>query len=330
MKLNFTTLATMRQCNYALRRKLEGATSMGRTGTFSALLIGSFIDAAGEPSVLRVYEANIEPVLRLMHISGIQSTGWLDTGSCVAGSVAKTDVDLFQNDWQNLKPVKRDDIAPFIIASFDIETNSSTGKFPEAQIEGDAVFQIAVTLKKQGGPVYERVCLCYKKTSPLPDSTVMWYRSERDLIEAFQEYIVSRDVDVITGWNIFGFDLDYVYKRAILTGASQKFFELSKLKDHRCDMLYKQLSSSALGDNALKLLPMPGRFIFDLFHEVKKGDQKFDSYSLNFVSQQLLHDEKVCVLNMSSLVSLVLTRKLEFEDRHEPKGNVSALSRRRP
>ena len=102
-----------------------------------------------------------------------------------------------------------------------------------------------------------------------------------------------------------------MYKRAILTGASQKFFELSKLKDHRCDMLYKQLSSSALGDNALKLLPMPGRFIFDLFHEVrgfplftlfkltlshrqvKKGDQKFDSYSLNFVSQQLLHDEKI-------------------------------------
>ena len=184
MKLNFTTLATMRQCDYALRRKLEG-----------------------EPSVLRVYEANIEPVLRLMHISGIQSTGWLDTGSCVAGSVAKTDVDLFQNDWQNLKPVKRDDIAPFIIASFDIETNSSTGKFPEAQIEGDAVFQIAVTLKKQGGSVYERVCLCYKKTSSLPDSTVMWYRSERELIEAFQEYIVSRDVDVITGWNIFGCDV---------------------------------------------------------------------------------------------------------------------------
>ena len=55
--------------------------------------------------------------------------------------------------------------------------------------------------------MYEQTCLCYKKTSPLPDSTVMWYRSERELIEAFQEYIVSRDVDVITGWNIFGCDV---------------------------------------------------------------------------------------------------------------------------
>ena len=52
-------------------------------------------------------------------------------------------------------------------------------------------------------------------------------------------------------------------------------------------MVYKKLSSSALGDNALKLLPMPGRFIFDLFHEVKR-EKKLDSYSLNFVSQKFL------------------------------------------
>ena len=127
MRLNFSTLANMRQCDYALRRKLSG-----------------------ENTPLRVYEANIEPVLRLLHRSNIQSTGWLNTGDCSPGSFAKTDVDLFQNDWRKLKPVARDDIAPFIIASFDIETNSSTGKFPEAEIEGDSVFQIAVTLKKQG------------------------------------------------------------------------------------------------------------------------------------------------------------------------------------
>ena len=31
----------------------------------------------------------------------------------------------------------------------------------------------------------------------------------------------------------------------------------------------------------------PGRFIFDLFHEVKR-EKKLDSYSLNFVSQKFL------------------------------------------
>lgn len=54
--------------------------------------------------------------------------------------------------------------------------------------------------------MYEQVCLCYKKTSPLCDSTVTWFKTERELIEAFQAYIVKKDIDVITGWNIFGFE----------------------------------------------------------------------------------------------------------------------------
>jgi DNA polymerase delta subunit 1 len=46
MRLNFSTLQNMKQCDYALRRKLPGETYL-----------------------LKVYEANIEPVLRLMHRS---------------------------------------------------------------------------------------------------------------------------------------------------------------------------------------------------------------------------------------------------------------------
>jgi len=183
-------------------------------------------------------------------------------------------------------------MAPFVIASFDIETNSSTGKFPDADIDGDACFQIAVTLKRQGGDVYNKTCLCYKETSPLEGSDVIWYPSERELLEAFREFIVKHDVDVITGWNIFGFDLEYIFKRALIARVSPIFFELSKLMDRQCEMVYKKLSSSALGDNTLKLLPMPGRFVFDLFHEVKR-EQKLDSYSLNSVSTKFLSDQKI-------------------------------------
>ena len=82
-----------------------------------------------------------------MHRTGIQSTGWLDTGdTCVRSHLAKTDIDLWCNDWSTLKPVERDDIAPFIVASFDIECNSSTGKFPDPNVPDDACFQIAVSL----------------------------------------------------------------------------------------------------------------------------------------------------------------------------------------
>ena len=238
-----------------------------------------------------VYESNLDPVLRLMHRTGIQSTGWLDTGSdCVRSHLAKVDIDLWCNDWTTLKPVARDDIAPFVVASLDIECNSSTGKFPDADVPDDACFQIALSLCKFGNDEpYEKVCLCYKKTEG-PD--IVSFDTEREMLEAFQKYLHEKDIDIITGWNIFGFDLEYLFKRAHTVGCDPEFFNLGKLHDPPSELLMKKLSSSALGDNFLKLLPMTGRFIFDMFHEVKKG-YKLDSYKLNEVSKLYLGDQKI-------------------------------------
>jgi DNA polymerase delta subunit 1 len=238
-----------------------------------------------------VYESNIDPVLRLMHRTGIQSTGWIDTGdSCVRSHLANVDIDLWCNDWKTLKPVDRDDIAPFIVASFDIECNSSTGKFPDATVPGDACFQIAISLCTFGNDEpYEKTCLCYKKTE---GPNVQSFESEREMLLAFHKYVQDKDIDILTGWNIFGFDLEYIYKRAAMVGCGVDFYKLGKLKDVESHLVEKKLSSSALGDNVLKLLSMPGRFIFDMFHEIKKG-YKLDSYSLNNVSKLYIGDQKI-------------------------------------
>ena len=247
----------------------------------------------GQKFPYKVYEANIEPVLRLMHRTGIQSTGWLDTGKCLPAGMAKTDIDLLSNDWRTLKPVNRDDMAPFVVASFDIESNSSTRKFPNPEVHGDAVFQIAITLRRQGSSeIYDKTCLCYKTTSPIDGCNIVSYPTEREMLMGFHRYVIDHDIDIMTGWNIFGFDLEYIYKRAQLVGCPPEFYELGKLRDVSAELVYKKLSSNALGDNMLKIIPMSGRFIFDLFHEVKR-DQKLDSYSLNAVSEKFLGDKKI-------------------------------------
>ena len=270
MKINFTNLAARRRVDGFLRRP---------------------VDLSSGTKVLKVYESNLDPVLRLMHRTGIQSTGWIDTGDkCVRSHLAKVDIDLWCNEWSSLKPVDRDDIAPFVVGSFDIECNSSTGKFPDAEVPDDACFQIAISLCKFGtDEPYEKVCLCYKKTEG-PD--VISFETEREMLEAFHKYLHDKNIDIITGWNIFGFDLEYIYKRARYCGCNPNFFKLGRLNDESCQLTLKKLSSSALGDNFLKLLPMSGRFIFDMFHEVKKG-YKLDSYSLNNVSKLYLDDQKI-------------------------------------
>ena len=272
MKLNFKNLAARRMVNGRLKRALPD-----------------------ESMKYKVYESNLDPVLRLMHRTNIQSTGWMDTGNtCVRSHLAHVNIDLFCNDWKTLKPVDIPETAPFVVASVDIECNSSTGKFPDADVKDDACFQIAVSLIQYGSDVpYDKTCFCYKKTdSNLDGCTIKSYDTEREMLMAFKEYLMEKDIDIITGWNIFGFDLEYIMKRAVMTKCDQTFYEMSKLKNHSCELVYKKLSSSALGDNALKILPMPGRFIFDLFHEVKKG-YKLDSYKLDNVSKLYLGDNKI-------------------------------------
>ena len=272
MQLKFKNLAARRMVNGRLKRTLPD-----------------------EAMKYKVYESNLDPVLRLMHRTNIQSTGWMDSGdACVRSHLAHVNIDLFCNDWKTLKPVDIPETAPFVVASVDIECNSSTGKFPDADVKGDACFQIAVSLTHFGSDIpYDKTCFCYKKTdSNLEGSTIKSYETEREMLMAFKEYLMEKDIDIITGWNIFGFDLEYIIKRAVMTKCDQTFYEMSKMKNHSCELVYKKLSSSALGDNDLKILPMPGRFIFDLFHEVKKG-YKLDSYKLDNVSKLYLGDNKI-------------------------------------
>ena len=253
--------------------------------------VNSLLMYSSEFAKYRVYESNLDPVLRLMHRTGIQSTGWLDTGtSCVRANLARVQIDLWCNNWRDLRPVDRDDVAPFVVASVDIECYSSTGKFPDPNINGDACFQIAISLCEFGcDEPYDRVCLCYKETE---GDDVISFKTERELLLAFKDYIQKKSCDIITGWNIFGFDLHYIYTRAAKNGCGLDFYQLGRLKNTESHLIEKKLSSSALGDNLLKLLPMPGRFIFDLFHEVKKN-YKLDSYKLDNVSKLYLGDQKI-------------------------------------
>ena len=245
---------------------------------------------------LHIYESNVDPVLRLMHRTGIQSTGWIDTSGaeCTRAYHTTADIELHCKEWRDLKPMETTDIAPFVVASVDIECHSSTGKFPDPRVPGDACFQIAISLVHFGSDEpFDKTCLCFKKTdTDLDGCTIRSFDTERDMLTAYTEYLHEHDVDIITGWNIFGFDLEYIMERALLNKCPLDFFDMSKIKGHTCNLLRKKLSSNALGDNELKIIPTPGRFIFDMFHEVKR-EYKLDSYKLDNVSKLYLGDQKI-------------------------------------
>jgi len=234
----------------------------------------------------KVYEGNMDPVLRFMHVSGISSTGWIHPGICEPDTETMCQVNLWSPDWHYIMPMNRDDFAPLRIMSFDIECYSSTGGFPDAKRPEDAVFQIAMTTKEFGKKEYiDKTCLCYKKTEGYQS-----FDTERELLEAFEKHLHRIDPDIITGWNIFGFDLDYLLTRATIHCRLRPVW--GRVRGEISELVTKNLSSSALGNNLLKMVPMKGRYVFDLFQDVKR-EHKLESYSLNSVSKHFLKDQKL-------------------------------------
>lgn len=218
-----------------------------------------------------IFEANIDPLLRFMHRTGIESTGWVEAPI--------QDKPL---QWTQVKPIKdRTDISPIRIMSLDIECYSEDGSFPDPEKESDCVFQIAMSTVVWGteGSGLDRV-LCMSE-----------FGSEKELLEQFARELRRIDPDVITGWNIFGFDLEYLQKRLVMNKCSPQAYHWGREGGQPVSIRVKKLASSALGSNILKMVPMFGRYVFDLFQEVKR-EQKYERYTLNHVSQVLLGDQK--------------------------------------
>ena len=80
-----------------------------------------------------VYEANLDPLLRFLHLRNLSPCNWVSVEGVEESSEEGTlEVDI---DWTQVSPtaVAPAPTAPFVVASWDIEVWSSTGEFPLAQ-----------------------------------------------------------------------------------------------------------------------------------------------------------------------------------------------------
>ena len=170
--------------------------------------------------------------------------------------------------------------------------------FPE--VEGDKVIQIGITVQKYGElDCYHRHILTLGGCDKIKNSTVEAFKDEKSLLLSFVKFIQTLDPDIITGYNIFGFDWKYLYDRAVELKIVNQFCKLGRLIDKPSEYTEKQLASAALGDNILKYVSTQGRVQFDLMKVVQR-DHKLDSYKLDFVAEDFIND-KVVEINQNKL-----------------------------
>lgn len=222
-----------------------------------------------------VYESNIDPIIRFMHRTGIRSTGWVRVPQFKKTDTSTCTLDLYIDDWRTITPIDPKK-SSFRTMSIDIECYSESGKFPDPMNLEDTCFQIACTTKQHGEYISK---ICFGIGTGCSD--------EKDLLEKFTNHMIDIDPDIVTGWNVFGFDFEYIFKRMQRFGVMKP---LGRMPDWEPELFVKNLSSSALGVNILKILKMPGRFVFDMYQEVKR-EHKFESYSLDNVSRVVLNGD---------------------------------------
>lgn len=96
----------------------------------------AFVSVTGDRIALKIYEANIDPALRFFHIQGASPAGWVTVEAGAWDLCVKKDAKATisaEADASDVKPTADAGMAPYLVASWDIECTSSHGDFPIAK-----------------------------------------------------------------------------------------------------------------------------------------------------------------------------------------------------
>lgn len=167
-------------------------------------------------------------------------------------------------------------------------------KIPQLpKLQGDAIIQIGTTVHRYGSDeIIYRNIITLKSCDPIEGVDVQAYQTEAEVLYAWKELIRRLDPDILMGYNIFGFDMPYIWDRATeLLGTNNNYgVGWGRRSERECVMIEQRLSSAALGDNVLKYFDMDGVVLVDLYKVMQRTP--LESYKLDFVANLYLGDQK--------------------------------------
>ncbi len=261
----------------------------------------------------RLCETKVKSMLRFFHTQNIDPAGWMkiqhgnytrnvgvsDDKYDISNKHSRCQIEV-NCDYKYVEKVAKNTIGPLLVASYDIECVSQDGSFPKASKPLDPVIQIGTTVYEFG----KKDCkLSYVATlgkcDPIENSIVESFKTEKELILGWAKFMAKLDPDIITGYNIWGFDWKYLYERAstgnggLVAPYHETFFKTLQrtTMEKKIELTEQRLSSSALGDNFLYFVDIEGVVQIDLL-KVMQRDYKLDSYKLDNVAKNFLKMQK--------------------------------------
>lgn len=245
---------------------------------------------------VELYEANVDPLIRCMHVMNVDPAGWVkihknDYTRIIDEEQKQSECDIeIVVHWTKVENANIESIARLIVCAFDIECNSIDGSFPQATRPGDKIIQIGSTFSYYGeSECFYKNIITLKTCTGIEGADVEQYEDERDVLLAWTRLLKRLQPDILTGYNIFGFDFKYIYERYETIYCPSAFLQMSKLKNFQCELKTKNLSSSAYGVNEFKYLDIPGMVMIDLFKVIQR-EYNLNSYKLDNVISHFINE----------------------------------------
>jgi DNA polymerase elongation subunit (family B) len=171
--------------------------------------------------------------------------------------------------------------------------------FPE--IEGDKVTFIGSTFMIYGEKEpYMNHCFVLGSCDPVEGATIETADTEYDLLVQWKELIMRENPDIIIGYNIFGFDYEFLFRRAEENHCVNEFLEMTrrigeksgKVNYHTntVDDIEQTSVVLASGEYNLRYFKMTGRLQIDMYTYMRR-DFNLPSYKLDDIAGQFIGDD---------------------------------------
>ena len=171
-----------------------------------------------------------------------------------------------------------------------------TTSFP--RLKGDEVTFIGSTFMKYGEKEpYLNHCLVVGTCDDVEGAEIERVENERDLLVKWTDLIQKEDPDIIIGYNIFGFDYEFMFRRAQENYCNDEFLKLSRKLGEVCAKQDKEGNLNlehtkialASGEYDLRYAKMSGRLQIDMYAYFRR-DFNLSSYKLDDVAGQYISD----------------------------------------
>jgi DNA polymerase elongation subunit (family B) len=156
-------------------------------------------------------------------------------------------------------------------------------------VEGDKTIQVGISFMYYGSTEpYKNYMITVGGCDNLNNADTICCKDEIQLLLKFRDIIIKEDPEIITGYNIDGFDTAWLFKRADELGIIDSFAKIGRLIDFQSVLKERQVKSATGELVKREYVEMPGRIQMDIMPLVQKS-YNLESYKLDDVSAEFMN-----------------------------------------